>query len=142
MDETNKRGIPSGVGSGAGWQKIPELVSTATSRAVGLGAGGEGEDCGASQAEAHSAGVAMAMAVDIRCAITHPTIFSRVVVVIDGIRNKYAFDVWRMAGVSGGEDSAMLTVSSRVVSYEGLSTYSDEERMYEPWNQFCHRRLP
>jgi len=65
----------------------------------------------------------MAMAVDIRCAITHPTIFSRVVVVMDGMRNKYAFDACRTEGVRGGEDRVMLMVSRRVDSYRVLSSY-------------------
>jgi len=59
--------MPIGVGSGAGWQKRPVLVSTATSFAVGEDGGMFEEDSGAgSQAEIHSAGVAIAIAVEIR----------------------------------------------------------------------------
>lgn len=98
---------------------MPELVSTATSLDVGVrdGLSEDGEDSG-SQAEMHSAGVAMAIAVEICCAITQPTIFSRKVVVSDGVRNKYALDAWRMEGVSAGADRAMLMVLRRVDSYE------------------------
>jgi hypothetical protein len=60
----------------------------------------------------------MAMAVEICCAMTQPTIFSRKVVVTDGVRNKYALDTWRMDGVRGGADRAMLMVLRSVVNYE------------------------
>jgi len=48
----------------------------------------EGGEEDGSQAPLYSVGVAMAMAVDICCAITQPTIFSRSVDVMDGVRNK------------------------------------------------------
>lgn len=115
VDETNSLGIPSGVGRAAGWQKIPAVVSTATSLDVGLEVGAlEDREDGESQAEMHSAGVAMAMAVEICCAMTQPTIFSRKLVVSDGVRNKYALDSWRMEGVRGGADKVILMVLRRV----------------------------
>lgn len=100
---------------------MPELVSTATSFDVGLGDGSSEEDCG-SQAAMHSAGVAMAIAVEICCAITQPTIFSRSVVVSDGVRNRYTLDAWRMDGVSAGAESAMLMVLRRVDTWNIVST--------------------
>jgi hypothetical protein len=129
VDETNSRGMPSGVGRGVGWQKMPELVSTETSFAVGLGDGASEDEGSGSQAELHSAGVAMTMAVEICCAITHPTIFSRKLVVSDGVRNKYALDTGRVEGVSGGADRARLMVLRRMDNCTIIRTCCDRREM-------------
>lgn len=109
---TNRRGMPSGVGIGAGWQKRPVLVSTATSAAVGGVRGASGE---VPHAASQSADEAISIAVDIRWAITHPAIFSREVVE-DGRRNRYALDTCSVEGPRGGEESVRLIVSSKDVS--------------------------
>lgn len=58
--------MPRGVGRGVGWQKREVVGST------GISVRGEGDG------EVVMGGaVAIAIAVDIRCAITQPTIFSR-----------------------------------------------------------------
>jgi hypothetical protein len=59
--ETNNRGIPNGVGSWAAWANS-EVVGSTFTRPLEV---------------SHSAGAAIAIAVDIRWAITQPTIFSR-----------------------------------------------------------------
>lgn len=64
---------------------------------------------------------AIAMAVEMRCAITQPTIFSRCVADEDEEdggerRNRYAFEVCKLSWASCGADSVMLTVSSSVAS--------------------------
>lgn len=100
--------MPRGVGSGAGWQNKEDEASTGIKSAV--------DRDGVEVAEVGD-GVAMAMAVDIRCAMTQPTIFSRwEAPVITGISIRYTLDACRTSGVSGGEESARLMVSSRTVS--------------------------
>ena len=108
VNGTNRRGIPSGVGIGAGWQKRPVLVSTATSATVG------GVRGASAHAASQSADEAISIAVDIRWAITHPAIFSRDVVE-DGRRNRYALDACSVWGLRGGEESVKLIVSSKDV---------------------------
>lgn len=81
VEETNSRGMPIGVESGAGWTYRFVEVSTGIRLRCGRGerefAGEDGDgEVWAVHAET-SESVAMAMAVVMRCAITHPTIFSR-----------------------------------------------------------------
>lgn len=102
-EETKRRGIPRGVGSGSGWQNSPELVSTARSgvcfscvdgRCSRLDVESDAvlslgdSPTPSSRALAVSSGDAMAMAVDIRWAMTHPTIFSLCVFVCEGTRKR------------------------------------------------------
>jgi hypothetical protein len=94
------RGMPSGVGKGVGSQ---ETLVPSTVEVFGVGLPSDGES-----------GI-IAMAVSIDCAITQPTIFSLVGIVV-GRRNRYAFELFSIGGDSGEEDRARLTVSSRVVS--------------------------
>lgn len=65
-----------------------------------------------------SAGDAMAIAVDIRCAMTQPTIFSRCddSGVGEGRRNMYALEAWITSEESGGDDNVKFMVSRRMVS--------------------------
>lgn len=120
--------MPRGVGRGVG-RRVREVESVGSRVGGGLGSdsvevgspggvlslllsGWEGEGVGEG---------AMAMAVDMRCAITHPMIFSLCVLLDDGepdeSRNRYALDALSVWGVSAGADSVMLTDSRRVVSY-------------------------
>lgn len=91
--------MPNGVRRGLGWQKSPALVSTGIKELVSEEDGGvyrgsdaeieDVEDWPVLQAEAHSAEEAIAIAVDILCAITQPTIFSRSEAdVAEGRRNR------------------------------------------------------
>lgn len=60
------------------------------------------------------------MAVSIRCAITHPTIFSRSLAVlvadVEDRRNKYAFESASISGVRSGAESAWFTVCNTIAS--------------------------
>jgi len=63
------------------------------------------------------------MAVWMRCAITHPTIFSRSLVVfvvddkyVEDRRNKYAFESASISGVKSGAESARFTVCNTIAS--------------------------
>ena len=95
------RGMPNGVGRGLGCAKSDVVGSTLT-RSAGFSA---------------SAGEAIAMAVEILWAMTQPTIFSRAVLAdVIGTRKMYAFEDRRTSRERGGDDSARLTVSSRVES--------------------------
>lgn len=134
MEETKRREMPRGVGSGVG-RRVREVESE------GSGAGGgvfEGLESDSVECVSSSGGVslvlsllgwegegvgegAMAMAVDMRCAITHPMIFSLCVLLDDEEpderRNRYALDALSVWGVSAGADNVMLTDSRSVVSY-------------------------
>jgi hypothetical protein len=57
----------------------------------------------------------MAMAVSMRWAMTQPAMTSRAADA-PGTSKRYALDALSAAGVSGGEESATLIVSRRVVS--------------------------
>lgn len=112
-DGTKSRGMPMAVGSGAGWQNMPVLVSTATSVAVGDAAGGWSLFA-SEHAARHSWGVAIAIAVEIRWAMTHPTIFSRAELVDEGMRNRYILQAWSEDEGRAGAESATLIVSCKV----------------------------
>ena len=99
-DDTNRRGMPMGVGSGCGctYRFVEESTG---SRDSGAGEGRASESCdkervdcdeaavegwvweedGEESAAETSAGRAMAIAVEMRCATTQPTIFSRVLAI-------------------------------------------------------------
>ena len=110
-EDTKMRGIPRGVGRGIGWQNRPALKSTGIKE---VGCSGE---CARRRARLLSSEEATAIAVEIRCAIRQPAIFSRAEPFVFGERRKrYALDASRIDGVSGGEDKAMLMVSNRILS--------------------------
>ena len=107
---TNSRGIPRGVGSGAGSQNSDEeLTETSdTGGSLLLSLVGEGSVLGAETT---------AIAVEIRSATTHPAIFSlEPFGVVGGIKNKYTFEARNVAQVRGGADRVKLIVSRRVAS--------------------------
>lgn len=107
VEGTKSRDIPIGVGSGVGRQKRPVLASTATRAAVDVATGSRDEF----DPSGHSVRDAIAIAVEMRCAIKQPTIFSRPEVVTDGIRNRYAFESRSISGVRGGDERLRLIVS-------------------------------
>jgi hypothetical protein len=84
VDATNSRAIPKGVGKGAG------EISSETELEL------------------------IFMAVSIRCAITHPAIFSRLVVPANVVRNMYALLARNISGVSSGAESVRLMVHNIV----------------------------
>lgn len=107
-EETKMRGIPSGVGRGVGWQNRLALMSTSVKPIVRAGCSGE--------CILVSFGEAIIIAVEIRCATTHPAIFSRAQLFVGDRRNRYTFDACKIDGVRGGEDKARLTVFNRIPS--------------------------
>ncbi len=108
--ETNRRGMPSGVGRGSGWQNIPVSVSTTTRDSVFV-------DVGELVDSASPWGSAIAIAVEILSAMTHPTIFSRVEATLDArTRKRNALDACKVSRLSAGDDSVKLIVSNSVDS--------------------------
>lgn len=64
------------------------------------------------------AGAAIAIAVEMRWAITQPTIFSRWRVDVVGIRKRYALEHLRTDSVRGGDARVKLIVSRRCASWD------------------------
>ena len=81
VEDTKRRGIPRGVGRAAGWQKSPALTSTGTKAVVDIFSCGV-DDWSLSSEEA------IFIAVEIRCAMRQPAIFSRFELWVGGRRNR------------------------------------------------------
>lgn len=86
-------------------------------------------------------GVAMAIAVEMRCAMMQPTIFSRWGFEGTGRRKRYALEDLRIESVNGGDASAKLIVSSKWVSWVHVNKAMMSAGIVEPLCQFFPRRL-